>query len=126
MNLTISNLNNSVVFYRNLFNRMPDSISFNAARFTWEGEELILTENEKQPLVKSCLIVEVSSGEHLREMYARIKRYISQYAWHSQCKILDEQFAVSDPDGHQWIIRQGNVDINSSIVDYCFLEQTTK
>jgi len=126
MNLMISNLNNSVTFYRNLFNRMPVSLSFDTARFTWEEKDILLTETGKRPEVKSCHTVEVHSVEHLHEMYARIKRYISQYDWHSQCKILDKQFAVSDPDGHQWIIKQGEVEINCSIADYCFLEQTTK
>ncbi|MEQ8777076.1 MAG: hypothetical protein RIC30_16995 [Marinoscillum sp.] len=126
MNVTVTNLNNSVVFYRNLFNRMPDSLSFNTARFIWEEKELILTENERESGRKRSHTIEVPSGDHLREVYARMKRYISQYAWHSQCKILEGQFAVSDPDGHQWIIRQGKVDIDSSTADYCFLEQTTK
>ena len=98
--LKVKNLNNSLVFYRNLTGVRPNTISPDQVHFQADNLEIVLIEDDS-PMKRTYHILKMNSSLEVIQTYNRIKRFIINIKANQQCKIVENQFGVKDPDGHR-------------------------
>ncbi|MFT6866273.1 MAG: hypothetical protein ACJA08_001102 [Cyclobacteriaceae bacterium] len=120
MILYVQNINDSLVFYRQLFNRMPTTIGLDSIHFQSNDFQLELQESENLSQTHESHFLQFDSAEAFDHIYERMKRFL--YAWpiSSHCETLKNQFSIKDPDGYKWIISNGIPLENSRNSAVCF------
>ena len=98
------NLNNSLVFYRSLFNRMPDSINHNSIRFIEGDFQLRIEESESDNIAYEPIHLPVEDQGELVHIHDRMKRFMGAERIKENCERIDKTIGLTDLDGYQWII----------------------
>ena len=115
-----SNLNNSLVFYRALLNRMPDEITPSCIRFKIEQFILIIRESTTPDHKINHLIV--SEQKSLDQINQRMSRFNGLERLQEDCEIVDKAIGITDPDGNKWVVGDPEVTVNFK---KCYLELET-
>lgn len=98
-----ANLNNSLVFYRALFDRMPVLLEPRTIRF--ENEELVLQISEAEYEFDSKEVHwEINNKSKVRNIAKRMSRFMHVGKWANNCEALNDSFGLVDPEGNRWII----------------------
>ncbi|WP_421871042.1 hypothetical protein [Marinoscillum sp.] len=100
-----SNLSNSLVFYRSLFNKMPQVITpyyiqFHLPNFQLEINEKPSSTDEDSPV----LHLEIDDQMELEAISKRMSRFKSLASFQGNCEVVDKSIGLTDPDGTKWII----------------------
>ncbi len=101
------NLNNSLVFYRALFDKMPDHLGIDFMHFDTTNFRLVIEEGISQ---SQTLTLEVENSE-LPNIYQRMNRFLSKVRLKENCEIIREAIGLIDPDGNHWHIGNPTVEI---------------
>jgi hypothetical protein len=119
-NLKSKDLNNSLVFYRALFNKMPDLIE--PSRVSFSLNDFKITLNESQEVNEDFsrhLFYEITDETQLSKTYKRMKRFLSPGKIAQNCEVLSKSVGLVDLDGYKWII--GAYDENTTF-EKCYTE----
>jgi len=111
MKIQVSNLNNSLTFYRALTGKMPIEIGYDFMKFTHEEKELHLIER-KETKSSHALVLTVTKSE-MPQVFHRLRFFRKETEIGQPCEVLTTQFNINDPDGNEWIITW---DTTSSLV----------
>jgi len=105
------NLNNSLVFYRALFDRMPEHLSEQLLIFSTS----LFTLNIKASASDSKKVLEyrIAKKEELVAVHKRMNRFMGIQKFSNKCMKLDNSIGLIDPDGNRWKIGDP-----SSITDF--------
>ena len=97
-------LNNSLVFYRALFDSMPDEFGNWELRYKTKDFLLLVIETE-DPIPRSePMNISVQSESELTKWNRRMRRFMKLGRMNNDCSVLDQAFGILDPDGNKWII----------------------
>ena len=107
-----SNLNNSLVFYHTLFNRMPDEMNGVSLNFKLEDFTLVVTEDQNEPLKNEPLIFSIEDEATLAEVNDRMNRFRPIARMNNNCEVLEAAIGLMDPDGNKWIIGDPNREVH--------------
>ncbi|MEO9872327.1 hypothetical protein [Ekhidna sp.] len=114
------NLNNSLVFYRELFEKMPHLLSPSNILFETTQFQLQITEslksNENEPYFLKANQIQLQDINH------RMSRFQSIERLKNECEKLDKAIGLIDPDGQKWIV--GEFDSNIHF-EKCYTNETT-
>ncbi len=102
--LAAKNLNNSLVFYRALFNRMPDELGGSAFKYRLNDLEVEISEGEKLPPQVEALSYPISDIETLTLLNVSMSRFRSLARLKNDCQLISDAFGITDPDGNNWIV----------------------
>lgn len=101
--LNSRNLNNSLVFYRSLLDRMPDEISPNLIRYETDQFRLDIIESVKDAK-GGRHILEVKERSELQEISRRMSRFKKIERLKEECENIGKAIGFTDPDGNKWVI----------------------
>ena len=98
------NLTNSLVFYRALFNGMPQrmnatELSFQSEQVSLQVSESLLHDKQAQPFV-----FPIHAHVELHEVSRRMARFHLVGRATQNCTEIREAIGLIDPDGYKWII----------------------
>lgn len=110
VSLQVSNLNNSLMFYRALTGKMPDELNHDFIRFSLNANEWKIVET-KETIQPVTLILEVADQE-LAVIFHRMRHLRKETEIGQACELLRTHFSITDPDRHEWII---TTDIEAAI-----------
>lgn len=116
--LISKNLNNSLVFYRSLFNRMPleievDCIQFETDQFRLKIIESMSVGNREQ------YILEVSERAELQEINRRMSRFRMIEHIKEECEDIGNAIELTDPDGNRWVIGDPEMNVH---FEKCYID----
>lgn len=95
------NINNSLVFYRALFDLMPIMLSDSMTQFRLK--DFSLTIEERNELTKNEDIMFFRLQEDaVMAAYRRVERFFGKEKWLENCEKLEDTFGITDPDGNRW------------------------
>ena len=94
------NLNNSLAFYRALFDRMPVELS--TQRLVFVVEDFRLEISEAAGSEAHMLTYPLWDKTQLISIHERMKRFRSVERFRSDCQELSQSFGLKDPDGNRW------------------------
>ncbi|MEQ9468852.1 MAG: hypothetical protein RLN88_15690 [Ekhidna sp.] len=97
------NLNNSLVFYRALFDRMPDRMGVDRMQFTINDFQLEVIEG-KATEQDADFELRISDKDKLEKIGARMSRFKSVEKLNSDCEVIDQSIGLIDPDGYRWVV----------------------
>lgn len=120
MIIYVKNINNSMAFYRQLFNKMPDKIGHDRLWFELESGPLMLYESTHISRFEGFHSYMLSTFSAFTDAYLRTKRFSNGWALSTKCETLKNQFTIKDPDGHNWIVSFGKPDHSDLIEGTCF------
>ncbi|WP_425389963.1 hypothetical protein [Ekhidna sp.] len=100
--LNSRNLNNSLVFYRSLLDRMPDEISPNLIRYETDQFRLDIIESDDANDGRNTL--EVKERSELQEISRRMSRFKKIERFKEECENIGKAIGLTDPDGNKWVI----------------------
>ncbi|MEM7297078.1 MAG: hypothetical protein AAF391_02300 [Bacteroidota bacterium] len=106
------NINNSLVFYRALFNRMPDELDGWRMKYFLPKLQVEIVEDEIPPKEGGIQSLEVKVYDQLAALNKRMKRFRSVVNWKEDCKRLGDAFGLLDPDGNKWIIGNPQTEVH--------------
>lgn len=114
-------LNNSLVFYRALFDRMPDE--FGNWELKYETKEFLLQVIETEdPIPRGePMSILVQNERELMQWNRRMRRFMKLGRMNNDCLILDRAFGILDPDGNKWIIGNPSTEVN---YEQCYITET--
>ena len=95
-----SNLNDSLAFYRTLFDRMP--VELNTQRLVFVVEDFRLEISEAAGNEAHMLTYPMLDKTQLISVHERMKRFRSVERFRSDCQELNQSFGLKDPDGNRW------------------------
>lgn len=98
-----NDLSTSLVFYRALFNQMPEEIGPDRLRFETPKLQLSITEARVPAIPTDPFSLHVDEKD-LIEVYDRMRRFTAKQRFREQCEELNGAIGLTDPDGNQWII----------------------
>ena len=100
-----ANLNNSLVFYRALFNRMPDSLRPDGFHYVFNYRSVEVTEiiHPQESDANDPLEWEIPPTE-LQEISKRMSRFQTVGRAMQACTELGSAIGLIDPDGNKWIV----------------------
>ena len=101
--LQSNDLSTSLVFYRALFNQMPEEIGVDRLSFDTPQFQLSITEARVPAIPTDPFSLHVDEKD-LIEVYDRMRRFTAKQRFREQCEELNGALGVTDPDGNQWII----------------------
>ena len=110
--LKTKNLNDSLVFYRTLFNRMPDELTGWQMSFRLPTFQLVVQEEVDPMIAPNVLEFEISDSDQLSDVYDRMSRFMAIAKFNDDCEVLDDAFGLIDPDGNRWIIGNPEADVH--------------
>jgi len=101
-----NDLNSSLVFYRSLFNRMPDVMDVNEVVFNEPHLRLKIKESNTicEDEIKEAFHLDIKKKSLLKELYKRMNRFIRLNQFIGNYEILGDTIGLIDPDGYKWII----------------------
>ncbi len=102
--LHTKDLNSSLVFYRSLFDRMPDSL--NAFEIVFQLENLRLRILESGTLAKKRVDpFHLKMGKiKMKKVLNKMRRFTRLNQMKEDCEKPEDAFGLMDPDGYKWII----------------------
>ncbi|MEO9483255.1 MAG: hypothetical protein ABJG47_07415 [Ekhidna sp.] len=103
------NLNDSLVFYRALFNKMPDLLSLDYLRFNTDQFQLEITEGISN--TNQTLLMEINDGNDLKAIHNRMSRFLSKERLKEDCEVIQEAIGLIDPDGNHWRVGDPNTEV---------------
>lgn len=112
------NLNNSLVFYRSLFDRMPDEISPNVIRFETDQFRLDIVESVNDAK-GGRHILEVKERSELHEISRRMSRFKKIERLKEECENIGKAIGLTDPDGNKWVIGNPEEKVN---FEKCYID----
>ena len=101
------NLNNSLVFYRALFDKMPEHLGIDFMQFDTDDFRLVIEEGISHPQI---LTLEVGN-EELLDIHRRMNRFLSKERMKENCEVIHETIGLTDPDGNHWRIGNPLVEV---------------
>ena len=107
--LNSRNLNDSLVFYRALFDKMPDELSLHALRFSTDQFQLDIQEGESE--ATQTLNLEIKTKNELEIIHQRMNRFLSKERLKENCEVIHKAIGLIDPDGNHWRIGDPNADV---------------
>lgn len=99
-----SNIDNSLVFYRSLLDRMPDVLSPHEVIFKEPEFELAIQDSENKEDTKGPFHLHLPLQSKLKATYKRMRRFLRKNQLAANCENLDETIGLADPDGYKWIV----------------------
>ncbi len=96
------NLNNSLVFYRHLFDKMPDDFGIDYIKFITDKLHLEIREGVSGAIQN--LMLEVNEEAELKKISKRMRRFRSLERFKENCSEVGQTIGLIDPDGHRWKI----------------------
>ncbi|MEP0986193.1 hypothetical protein [Ekhidna sp.] len=116
-----SNLNNSLVFYRALLNRMPLEITPSCIQF--ETEHFILEVAESIGAHKiQTNVFEIQDAHELAKINQRMSRFNAIEKMIKNCEVVDRAIGLTDPNGNRWVIGDPEVKVDFK---KCYIELIT-
>lgn len=105
------NLNNSLAFYRALFNRMP--LRLDTQSMTYQLRDFKLTVLETSPVVPTDqpLLLPISV-EELVEVNERMRRFRAVASLKNDCEVLERAIGLIDPDGNKWVVGEPHEEVH--------------
>ncbi len=113
------NLSNSLVFYRALFNRMPDVLAFDRIVFLLPEFELEIKESLETVEQQESFLLPISSESELQAIARRMHRFQSIGRMQNDCESITEAIGLEDPDGYRWVIGNPKTTVN---FNKCYIE----
>lgn len=104
--IAVSNLNNSYVFYRNLFQAKALEIDPNRMVLAGKGLKIELKESIGE-IDQQTFQLSVPK-ESLKQSFDRVRRFMQNRTLGIDCQMLIDKFHLTDPDGHLWIVSSGD------------------
>lgn len=103
------NLNDSLVFYRALFNKMPDHLSLDYLRFNTDQFQLEISEGAGES--NQTLLIEVNKRDDLKAIHNRMNRFLSKERLKENCEIIHKAIGLIDPDGNHWRVGDPHTEV---------------
>lgn len=103
------NLNNSLVFYRALFDRMPTRLDFDSIVF--KTDQFRLEIEEGLSLIHESMTMKVHDKKELKLIHRRMNRFRGIERLKSNCEVIESTIGLIDPDGHRWKIGDPMADV---------------
>ena len=95
------NINNSLVFYRALFDRMPDTMNEYRIHFQLEDLSLTVEESSEHSTKEDAMFFRLKKRD-VMATYRRVERFLGKEKWKENCDKLEDTFGIEDPDGNKW------------------------
>ncbi len=114
-----TNINNSLVFYRALFDRMPDLMDHSGIEFQEPTFRLAIKEGIPSSDSSRPFHWPVQGDKELKLIHQRMHRFMGAEKLKEICDTLEDSLGLVDPDGYKWII--GVFDENLSF-EKCYVE----
>jgi hypothetical protein len=119
----VSNLNNSLVFYRRLFGVMPIHMNLEEMRFEKNGINYQIVEsNLVEP---SDHIITVEDINDLYTIYHRMKLNSQRVTLLSSCYLLENKAGFIDLDNNRWLVALPETELSpfdDTIFEQCPIE----
>ncbi|WP_436514804.1 hypothetical protein [Ekhidna sp. To15] len=93
------NLNDSLVFYRALFNTMPERLGIDFLEFNTSQFRLKIAEGKSRS--HQMLTMKIEKAE-LNNIHNRMKRFLLKERLKENCEVIDKAIGLIDPDGNYW------------------------
>ena len=104
--LRIQNLSNSIPFYNVLFHTRPISLSYSAANYSIKGMHVHLIESPTRSGPSERMLagsIHLPDALDFKKRFREVLRF-QKAINNTHCKVLENSFQVSDPDGNIWLI----------------------
>lgn len=115
------NLNNSLVFYRALFARMPNELKPSCIQFETNQLQLKIIESEAAQM-NSQHVLEIWDHKELEQVSHRMSRFKSMERMKEDCEEVGLAIGLIDPDGHKWVIGDPEAEVR---FEKCYLNTVT-
>ena len=116
-----SNLNNSLVFYRALLDRMPQEITPSCIQFKAENFNLEIIESKGKHESQTNEF-EIQDSFEVVKIYQRMSRFNAIEKMKEDCEVVDRAIGLTDPDGNRWVIGDPDVHVH---FEKCYIELIT-
>ena len=116
-----SNLNNSLVFYHALLDRMPIQMDASSMTFEYPDFILIVREREGGQSMTPHLHLKVNDPIELEAVNERMRRFRPIAQLNNECEVLDRAIGLMDPDGNKWVIGDPNTEVQ---FEKCYIKQS--
>ncbi len=110
--LHTNDLNSSLVFYRALFDQMPDSMNANELVFELENFRIKILESRTIEADTHDPFHLKMNKIHLKKVYSKMKRFSRLNQLKENCEKPEDAIGLIDPDGYRWIIGENQKDIS--------------
>ena len=114
-----TNLNNSLVFYHALFNRMPEELNTDAMLFRLKELTLAVQETTSVQPSSSPLTFNIAQNSELNAANDRMRRFRTIAQINGECQVLNKAFGIIDPDGNKWVIGDPDQEVR---FEECYVE----
>lgn len=121
--LHTQNMNDSLVFYRALFNRMPDELDGWKMKYSLPGLQVEIAESPDHIQESTIRSLEIRSKAQVGKIYQRMGRFMAVAKMREDCKKLDDAFGLLDPDGNKWIIGNPQSEVH---FERCYIHSNFK
>ena len=98
------NISNSLVFYRALFDRMPDELGASNMKYSMPDFNLEIVESSHPQIHPNAHMLEVSNRRELEMINDKMGKFKALAKLREDCHSLRDAFGLLDPDGNKWII----------------------
>ncbi|WP_258099145.1 hypothetical protein [Marinoscillum pacificum] len=113
-----TNLSNSLVFYRSLFNKMPQVITPFYIQFHLDDFQLEIKESHEVEQDEQTLHLQISDKLELEAINKRMSRFRSIASFQGNCEVLDSSIGIVDPDGTKWIVGDNS---KKAVFEKCYV-----
>lgn len=106
------NLNSSLVFYRSLFNKMPDEMTAYNLEFS-SGDLKVEIIEDTSLITQNADPFHLSlSPTSLKKVLGRMKHFTRINQLKEDCEEPEKSIGLMDPDGNKWIVGAYDEDIS--------------
>ena len=116
--INTKDLHSSLMFYRTLFNKMPEQIDPEFLIFSVENLIIKLVESEALNEPEVVIQYQINSREDLIEINHRMRRFKKMQILMNHCQTIGQSLGYIDPNGVKWKIGDDEAETQ---FDKCYL-----